>query len=120
MDERHDVIGSQITDATRQSAGDRLLARVRDGGGGYICFVNSHVAVTAREDAAVRYAVNDSFMSLADGRSGYVVGKWAGVNGLELVPGPDVFETVLALQVEPPLRHYFLGGRPEVLNHLVD
>lgn len=119
MVDRYDVIGCQITVATRQSARDRLVARVREGGGGYVCFVNSHVAVTAHEDAAVRTAVNASFMSLPDGRPIYVMGKLRGVEALESIPGPDFFEALLAFRAEPPLRHYFLGGREEVLDVLV-
>lgn len=119
MTERYDVIGCHITAATHQSACDRLVARVREGGGGYVCFVNSHVAVTAHEDAVVRTAVNASFMSLPDGRPIYIVGRLRGIDELESVPGPDFFEAMLALRTDPPLRHYFLGGREEVLDVLL-
>ncbi len=118
MDRRYDVIGNRITIATRQSAIEGLLAGLRDRKGGYVCFVNAHVAVTARENDEVRAAVNESFMSLPDGRPVYVAGRLRGIHPLEPVPGPDFLEAVLALR-EPPLRHYFLGARPEVLDRLV-
>jgi N-acetylglucosaminyldiphosphoundecaprenol N-acetyl-beta-D-mannosaminyltransferase len=118
MNRRFDVIGSLITQATFDSAMTDVLAGVRRGNGGYVCFVNGHLAVAAREDETVRQALNDSYMSLPDGRPVYATGKWRGVAPLEPVPGPDFMAAVLARRDDPPLRHYFLGGRPEVLARL--
>ncbi len=120
MNQRFDVISSRVTVATGASAVERLLSRVHDRGGGYVCFVNVHLAVTAREHDDVRAAINDAFMSLPDGRPVFAVGKLQGISPLEAVPGPDFMNAVLALRTEPPLRHYFLGGQPEVLDRLVE
>jgi N-acetylglucosaminyldiphosphoundecaprenol N-acetyl-beta-D-mannosaminyltransferase len=116
---RFDVIGNRITVATRASALRDLLAGVRAGQGGYVCFVNAHVAVTAREDPRVQAAVNGSFMSLPDGRPVFATGRLRGVAPLEAVPGPDFMDAVLGQASDPPLRHFFLGGRQEVLDRLV-
>ncbi len=120
MDGRYDVFGNRITIATPQSARASLLARLRERAGGYVCFVNAHVAVTAQENLEVRAAINESFMSLPDGRPVYVAGRFKGVRPLEPVPGPDFLEAMLALEGQPPLRHYFLGARREVLDRLVE
>lgn len=120
MDRRYDVIGNRITVATRQSALECLLSRLREGNGGYVCFVNAHLAVTGREDANVRAAINGSVMSLPDGRPVYVAGRLQGIRPLEPVPGPDFMESVLAYRASPPLRHFFLGGRQQVLDGLVE
>lgn len=120
MNQRFNVIGNLITVATFESAIEHLLFRVRHGGGGYICFVNAHLAVTARENDDVRVAVNGSFMSLPDGRPIFVAGKLRGIHPLEAVPGPDFMNAVLARRSEPALRHYFLGGRQEVLDRLAE
>jgi exopolysaccharide biosynthesis WecB/TagA/CpsF family protein len=117
-DRRYDVISSRITVATRRSAINSLLSGLRGRHGGYVCFVNAHLAVTARENSDVRAAINGSLMSLPDGRPVYVAGKLKGIHPLEPVPGPDFMESVLALRTEPPIRHYFLGGRQEVLDRL--
>ncbi len=119
MTGRFDVIGCLITAATRESARERLLSGVRQSGGGYVCFVNAHVAVTARENADVQAAVNGSFMSLPDGRPVFVAGKLRGVHPLEPIPGPDFMVAMLERRVEPPLRHYFLGGEQDTLDKLV-
>jgi N-acetylglucosaminyldiphosphoundecaprenol N-acetyl-beta-D-mannosaminyltransferase len=120
MSERFDVISCRITAGTFAQALERLVERVRSGLGGYVCFVNGHLAVTGREDPAVRAALNGSFMSLPDGRPVYAAGRLRGVAPLEPVAGPDFMQAVLARRDGPPLRHFFLGGRAEVLSRLVE
>lgn len=119
MTPRFDVLGNRITVATRASAMEDLLAGVRAGEGGYVCFVNAHLAVAGREDAEVRAALDGSLMSLPDGRPVYAAGRLLGIEPLEAVPGPDFMAAVLARREPPVLRHYFLGGRPEVLDRMV-
>lgn len=119
MSERFDVIGNRITAATRASAVERLLAGLREGQGGYVCFVNAHLAVAGREDEAVRRAIDESLMSLPDGRPVFATGRLRGVGPLEPIPGPDFMEAMLARRSEPPFRHFFLGGTQAVLDRLV-
>ena len=97
----------------------RVVDRCQNGAGGYVCFVNTHVAVMAREDAGLREVINVSFLSLPDGKPVYLSGKIRGINRLSHVPGPDFFQQLLALENSPRLRHYFYGGKPEVLDCLV-
>jgi N-acetylglucosaminyldiphosphoundecaprenol N-acetyl-beta-D-mannosaminyltransferase len=118
MSRRFDVIGTPVSAATRVSAQQGVLDAVAAGQGGYICFVNVHLAVAAREDGAVRRALAESVLSLPDGRPVYAAGRLKGVAPLEAVPGPDFMEAMLARRDARPLRHYFLGGRPEVLQGL--
>lgn len=118
-DDRFDVIGCRITAATLDTALERLEDAVVAGRGGYVCFVNGHLAVTGHEEPAVRTALNASLMSLPDGRPVYVAGRLLGVSPLEAVPGPDVMAAMLARKTARPLRHFFLGGREEVLERLV-
>jgi len=120
MTPRFDVLGNRITAATRASAMKGLLAGIGRGEGGYVCFVNAHLAVAGREDTHVRAALNGSLMSLPDGRPVYATGRLLGIEPLEAVPGPDFMAAVLARREPPALRHYFLGGRPEVLERLVE
>lgn len=118
-DDRFDVIGCRITAVTQAQAMDRVEAAVRARQGGYVCFVNGHLAVAGHEDGALRAALNGSLMSLPDGRPVYLSGRLLGVSPLEAVPGPDFMAAMLDRRAEPPLRHFFLGGREEVLERLV-
>jgi len=118
--ERYSVIGSSISRETIASALDRVLVQCDDGGGGYVCFTNAHVAVMAREDPGLRDVINGSFLSLPDGKPVYLSGKIRGITELEHIPGPDFFRKLLASEKSPKLRHYLYGGKTEVLERLVD
>jgi N-acetylglucosaminyldiphosphoundecaprenol N-acetyl-beta-D-mannosaminyltransferase len=118
--ERYSVIGSRISRETMASALDRVLVQCDDGGGGYVCFANAHVAVMAREDPGLRDVINGSFLSLPDGKPVYLSGKIRGITELEHIPGPDFFQKLLACEKSPRLRHYLYGGKSEVLERLVD
>lgn len=119
MSNRFDVIGNKITHQTMQGAVDAVKQRVHSGDGGYVCFTNVHVSVMAREDNDIRNIINNSYMSLPDGKPLYWVGKLKGLSGLEQVPGPDFFPRLLKTKVEPPLRHYFFGGSQKTLDDLI-
>jgi N-acetylglucosaminyldiphosphoundecaprenol N-acetyl-beta-D-mannosaminyltransferase len=120
VNERYSVIGVRISRETMASALDRVLKQCSDGGGGYVCFTNAHVAVMAREDPGLRGVINGSFLSLPDGKPVYLSGKIRGISQLEHISGPEFFGRVLASEKSSRLRHYFYGGRSEVLECLLD
>ncbi len=119
MIERFNVIGCQIVKATMQSAVTTVCEQLASKKGGYVCFTNVHASVMAVNDRRFKDVVNDSFMSLPDGKPVYWVGKLSGNKGIEQVPGPDFFAKLLEHECEPPLKHYFYGGSPETLETLV-
>jgi N-acetylglucosaminyldiphosphoundecaprenol N-acetyl-beta-D-mannosaminyltransferase len=102
------------------SAVERIAAQCGDGSGGYVCFANTHIAVMAREDANFRDVVNGSLLTLPDGKPVYLLGKLKGFSGLEHIPGPDFFQRLIGFEKTPKLRHYFYGGKPEVIECLID
>ena len=120
MRPRYDVIGCQITRATIRSALNAVVERVCLGKGGYVCFTNTHTSVIARRDPGFLKVVNESFMSLPDGRPIYWAGRLQGIRELTQVSGPDFLPALLAEETDPPLKHYFYGSRPEVVAALID
>lgn len=119
MTERYDVIGAKISRETMASAVKRVAAQCDDGGGGYVCFANTHIAVMARKDENFRDVVNSSLLTLPDGKPVYLSGKLKGLSKLEHIPGPDFFQRLIGFDKKPKLRHYFYGGRPDVLESLI-
>lgn len=119
MAARFDVIGCKITQATFNGAIENTLARLEGGEGGYVCFTNVHVSVMAHDTPALLQVLNQSFMTLPDGKPVYWVGKLYGIADIQQIPGPDFLPAMLAARREPPLRHYFYGGRQDVVDQLV-
>jgi len=111
------VIGSQISICDSRTALDQLDERLRQGGGGYVCFTNAHAAVTGRHDARLRAVTNDSLLSVADGMSVYWLARLKGASNIGHVAGPDFMP--LALTRFADRQHFFYGSTPEVLAALV-
>lgn len=117
---RYNVIGCQINNLSKQQALENIVERLRTGQGGYVCFTNVHVSVMARENSDIQTIINNSFMSLPDGKPLYWVGKARGLDNIEHIPGPDFFPYLLDSRSEPPLKHYFFGSKPETLEMLIE
>lgn len=120
MRTRFNAIGCTISRKSINSALNTVVEQVRDGTGGYLCLTNVHAAVMARMDPNFRKVVNESLMSLPDGKPIYWVGRLQAVRELGHVPGPAFLTALLAEQTDPPLQHFFYDGRPEIVATLVD
>ena len=84
-----------------------------------VCIVNVHTLVTARREPSFRKIMQEAGMNTMDGQPL----KWyanavcrAGVS--VRVCGPELMLRCLAQGVEREWKHYFLGGKPEVLDAL--
>ena len=120
MNEKFNVIGCEIAALSMEQMIDSVLMQLQRGDGGYVCFTNVHASVMARENIEFKRIVNQSFLSVADGKPVYWVGKLKGYKAIEQIPGPDFFPRLLQAKKTPPLRHYFYGGKQEVLDKLIE
>ncbi|MBK1706379.1 WecB/TagA/CpsF family glycosyltransferase [Halochromatium glycolicum] len=116
--ERFDVHGCRITRTTLDRAVSAAIARRESETGGYACFVNVHVAVTAQGNESLRAAINESWCSFPDGKPIYWAGRVQKGGPLGKVSGPDFLPALLAARAERPLRHYFYGSTESVLEGL--
>jgi N-acetylglucosaminyldiphosphoundecaprenol N-acetyl-beta-D-mannosaminyltransferase len=112
---RVSVIGSNVSDCDLSAALELVESRLRTGGGGYVCFTNVHTAVLGRRDSAFREITNNSYLSVADGKPVYWMGRLKG-ESIGHVPGPDFF--IQAIKLLPHRRHFFYGSTPQVLAQL--
>lgn len=114
--ERVAVLGSRISVCDVDGALRHVEQRLASDEGGYVCFTNVHGVVTGREDPAFRDITNGSFMSVADGKPVFWVGRSRSRGAMGHVPGPDFFDR--ALQRFASRRHFLYGSSPEVLARL--
>jgi N-acetylglucosaminyldiphosphoundecaprenol N-acetyl-beta-D-mannosaminyltransferase len=110
------VIGSRVSACTLEGALDAVGLHQQQGGGGYVCFTNVHTVVEGRRNEAFRQVTNGSFLSVADGKPVFWLGRFKGARGIGHSPGPDFFRE--AIQRFPHRRHYFYGSTPAVLAQL--
>lgn len=117
---RFNVIGCKINKLIMKDALNKVIKRVANRKGGYVCFTNVHVSVMAREDRVIQEIINSSFMSLPDGKPLYWVAKLKGLKGIDQIPGPDFFPQLINLKTDIPLKHYFFGGQQSTLDELTN
>jgi N-acetylglucosaminyldiphosphoundecaprenol N-acetyl-beta-D-mannosaminyltransferase len=114
------VLGVPIFIGTPDTATDVIVGAARDGTGGYACFCNVHLMVTAQRDEDVMRALISSSMVFPDGAPIAWLLRHHDHPAASRVCGPDMMERVLAASASGDrLRHYLLGSTPEVLDTLV-
>jgi N-acetylglucosaminyldiphosphoundecaprenol N-acetyl-beta-D-mannosaminyltransferase len=113
---RTNVLGSQISVCDMVGSLDAVAARLSEGDGGYVCFANAHTVVMGRRDPAFRAITNGSFLSVADGKPVYWVGRANCGAAMGHVPGPDFF--VRALERFRDRRHFLYGATAMTLERL--
>lgn len=119
MQKRFDVIGCNISRTTFAGAIRAVTDLAVSGEGGYVCFTNVHAAVMARQDSDFWTVLENSFMTMPDGKPLSWVAKVKGIKGVEQVSGPDFLPALMASDSVPHLRHYFYGGKQEMLEQLI-
>lgn len=111
-----DIFGCNISPTNMERCLEAVDKRVFSGEGGYICFVNVHVAVTASEDSCLRQIINSAFMAVPDGKPiAFLVKRRATANTGQ-VAGPDFMS--YCLEKAKGKKHFFYGGAPETLKAL--
>lgn len=107
-----------ITDAGKVI--ENVVGNSRNGQGGYICFANVHVVVMGHENSAYREALNNALMTVPDGLPLCWTARIKGVGKVEQVLGPEFLPMMMSVKARPRLRHFYYGGRPEVLTSMLD
>jgi exopolysaccharide biosynthesis WecB/TagA/CpsF family protein len=115
--QRVNVLDSYISACDTRRALVLVEEQLASGQGGYVCFTNAHTVVMGLKDRSLQAITNRSFLSLADGRPVYWVGRHRSRLPLDHVPGPDFF--IRALRRFRNRKHFFYGSTPEVLERLV-
>jgi N-acetylglucosaminyldiphosphoundecaprenol N-acetyl-beta-D-mannosaminyltransferase len=107
---RHaNVIGSRIDAAPRDVIVQELERCIAEQRREYVCFVNAHLAATARRDERLADALDAAGFALADGA------PVAWTARTPRVAGSDVFEELCDRSPALGYRHFFLGATDETL-----
>lgn len=114
---RFRVLDCWINCVDMPKAAEYVSDRIGTGEGGYVCFSNVHTVVTARRDARLKEATNNSLLSVADGKPLSLLAKMRGIADVSQVAGPDFLPYFF--QSVPGARHYFYGSTEDTLEKLL-
>jgi len=117
---RANVLGVGIHALDWENTLELMESAIVEGRKGYICVTNVHVVIEARKDPRYRRVLNNSFLTLPDGRPTVWVGQTQGFKAMEQVNGPDLMLKFCEISSRKGYSHFFYGGRPGVAEQLKD
>ncbi|MFZ1322518.1 MAG: WecB/TagA/CpsF family glycosyltransferase [Ignavibacteria bacterium] len=92
-----------------------------DKGSGYICVTDTGNIVNAyKRSPELKSAINNSLLSLPDGRPLSMFAGLKGFVGIGRVAGPDFMREVFKSSKGKEVKHFFLGDTEEVLERVVE
>lgn len=76
----------------------------------YVTVNNVHTMMEGFYDASFQQIINESFLSLPDGKPLQIVGKLKGAEGISRLFGPTVMEKFIDWGRQDNIRHFFFGS----------
>ena len=86
----------------------------------YITVNNVHTVVLAVRYKKYREALNNSILSLPDGKPLSIVAKLKGVKNISRIFGPTFMEKAIDWGREDGLKHFFFGSSKDTLDRLLN
>ena len=115
---RVDVLGVGINAITMRTAVDEITQWVESRAQHYVCVTGVHGVMESQSDPDLLEIHNRSGLTTPDGMPMVWAARWAGVDEVERVYGPDLMLEVCSRAARRGWTSYFYGGRhgvPEML-----
>jgi N-acetylglucosaminyldiphosphoundecaprenol N-acetyl-beta-D-mannosaminyltransferase len=84
----------------------------------YICLTDVGNAISATKDGQLQRAINESFLSLADGTPLAYYARCAGYQRIERISGVELMQMLFA--ENEGFSHYLLGDTERIINNVID
>ncbi len=102
------------------SSVNETISYMQLSGPNYICVTDAGNLVNAhRKFPELKEAINNSFLSLPDGKPISILAKLKGVKDIGRVAGPDFMDRMFKETSGTKLKHYFLGDTEEIHKILI-
>ena len=117
---RVDVLGVRVSATTMERAVAELGRWVDEGERSYVCVTGVHGVMESQSDPDLVDIHNRSGLTTTDGMPLVWAAKFAGIEPVERVYGPDLMLEVLDRSVEEGWTHFLYGGAAGVADRLAD
>ncbi len=116
--ERANVLGIGVSALNMEKALTLICAALDTGRKGYICATDVRAIVDARRDLQLRRILNESFLTLPDGKPTVWVGRIQHFRKMDQVGGPELMLELCRVSEERGYTHFLFGGKPGVADEL--
>jgi N-acetylglucosaminyldiphosphoundecaprenol N-acetyl-beta-D-mannosaminyltransferase len=113
------IRGVSIAAIDLPRASQLISARATASHGDYVTVTGAHGVVESSDDDLVRRAHQEAFLAVPDGMPLVWLGRQLGFRTMGRVYGPELMECIFSRPECRELRHFFYGGRPEVVSKLI-
>jgi N-acetylglucosaminyldiphosphoundecaprenol N-acetyl-beta-D-mannosaminyltransferase len=117
---RANVLGVGIHSLDLPSAVGLMESAVVSGRRGYVCVTDVRAIIEAQDNPAYLQILNNSFLTVPDGRPSVWVGRAQGFGRMEQVAGPDLILEFCKLSSQKGYSQFLYGGAPGVAERLRD
>lgn len=84
----------------------------------YVCVLNTRALYHATQNVAYASILNNSLLTLPDGKPLAIVANLRGFNNVKKTSGPLLFREICNLSVSENYTHFFYGSTPEVIEKM--
>jgi N-acetylglucosaminyldiphosphoundecaprenol N-acetyl-beta-D-mannosaminyltransferase len=84
----------------------------------YICVTNVRAAYIGNHDSNYCKILNNSFLTIPDGKPLEWFAHFAGFDNVKKTSGPDLFKAICEVSRDKGYSHYFYGSSPDVINKM--
>jgi len=117
---RVNVLGVGIHAVNLESAVALIESAILSHRRGYVCVTNVHAVMEAQTSDYYKDVLNNSFLTVPDGRPGVWIGRIQGHSQIDQVGGPDLILKVCEMSSCNGYTQFFYGGQPGVAEQLRD
>lgn len=115
---RVNVLGVGIHAVNLRSAVALIDSAVQARRPGYVCVTNVHVVMEAQTSDHLKKVLNNSLLTVPDGRPSVWIGRSGGHAEMDQVGGPDLILKVCEMSSRKGYTQFFYGGQPGVAEQL--
>lgn len=115
---RVNVLGVGIHAVNLDSAAALIESAIVSGRRGYVCVTNVHVVMEAQTSDHLKKVLNNSLLTVPDGRPSVWIGHSRGHSQMDQVGGPDLILKVCERSSRNGYTQFFYGGQPGVAEQL--
>jgi N-acetylglucosaminyldiphosphoundecaprenol N-acetyl-beta-D-mannosaminyltransferase len=118
--EKTNILGVGVSRVNRGACLELISQWIQNGDHQYICVTGVHGVMESQRDSRLRTIHNQAGMVTPDGMPLVWLNWLSGHRDVSRVYGPDLMFDVLQRSVNTGWKHYFYGGRPEVVGLLAE
>ena len=118
MNNRFKIENVEISLTNLDNAVESIVKKAESKTSGYVCVTNVRATYIGNHDPEYRRILNNSFLTVPDGKPIEWYAQLSGLKQVEKSSGPDLFNRICQLSNRKGYTHFFYGSTPEVISKM--